>query len=713
MNTTAEFHSACNMLLQNRFEDAEQAFTKLVSVDTERHPAFGHNLGLCKELQGDYDVALATYQAVLRDWPDCASTHVCVANCHRHLHGFTASEEALKTAMQADRDDPRPHILLSELLFHTGKHDYNPLAIDAHLFSNVLIAREGSVSTRHYAQAYYMSGGTTRYHMFAENSLHAAGLPTLCERVYERLKSQVPTDVEHVVLYLCNAGYKRLTHNSLASKSPLDETFTLVVCLDEASMRLSSEVHDATFVLLEDVMPQTHSMAIYGTRAFNRITALKPVLVQALLRMNKVVVFSDSDVVWKKPVVLPLVGHMLHEKVDLATQVDVQPDGTSMLCTGFFAARPSETTLCLFDPSHHPPMCAGEQPVINHMVDCLDVPVWMMPPNLFPNGVVWQALSESEREDAAIVHHNFILGNEKMHVMKMFRHWHLPPPRTVQERIVDDTSLFRPQPHCSAGYGGPWVENAVFEEFMKRGMYRAESKCLYLPIFWTDVWFDRQVKRADNVDALQAYVNTLDRSRKYMTVLQNANGFGVELPPDLDITVFSAGNEAPGGEVVPIPLLKRVLQPATGHPTREIAFAGSLTGYGNHNNVRGLMYSALNDNDDADVLFYQGPQWEHVMGCATFNLCPRGFGPTSFRLYEALQLGRIPVYIHDDTPPVLPFVDDIDWTGICIFVHATSAITIPSLCKRFDVPSALQRIAACRHMFTYEYVADYVLSAIE
>ena len=31
-----------------------------------------------------------------------------------------------------------------------------------------------------------------------------------------------------------------------------------------------------------------------------------------------------------------------------------------------------------------------------------------------------------------------------------------------------------------------------------------------------------------------------------------------------------------------------------------------------------------------------------------FSLCPRGYGPTSFRLYESISLGTVPIYISDD-----------------------------------------------------------------
>jgi hypothetical protein len=37
-----------------------------------------------------------------------------------------------------------------------------------------------------------------------------------------------------------------------------------------------------------------------------------------------------------------------------------------------------------------------------------------------------------------------------------------------------------------------------------------------------------------------------------------------------------------------------------------------------------------------------------VMAAAMLQLAPRGSGRTSFRLYEALQLGLIPVYIWDE-----------------------------------------------------------------
>jgi hypothetical protein len=54
----------------------------------------------------------------------------------------------------------------------------------------------------------------------------------------------------------------------------------------------------------------------------------------------------------------------------------------------------------------------------------------------------------------------------------------------------------------------------------------------------------------------------------------------------------------------------------------------------------------------------------YVEGCrdSAFVLCPRGAGPSSYRLYEAMQLGRAPVVISDQwVPHAGP-----DWDAFCI-----------------------------------------------
>jgi hypothetical protein len=49
-----------------------------------------------------------------------------------------------------------------------------------------------------------------------------------------------------------------------------------------------------------------------------------------------------------------------------------------------------------------------------------------------------------------------------------------------------------------------------------------------------------------------------------------------------------------------------------------------------------------------------------------YVLCCRGSSNFSFRLYETLACGRIPVFV--DTDSVLPFEEEIDWRSLCVWV---------------------------------------------
>lgn len=61
-----------------------------------------------------------------------------------------------------------------------------------------------------------------------------------------------------------------------------------------------------------------------------------------------------------------------------------------------------------------------------------------------------------------------------------------------------------------------------------------------------------------------------------------------------------------------------------------------------------------------------------------FVLCPRGFGPTSMRLFEVMQLGRTPIVIGDSWEPVA----DIDWESCSIFIKEEDIASIPQILEQ-------------------------------
>lgn len=58
-----------------------------------------------------------------------------------------------------------------------------------------------------------------------------------------------------------------------------------------------------------------------------------------------------------------------------------------------------------------------------------------------------------------------------------------------------------------------------------------------------------------------------------------------------------------------------------------------------------------------------------------FVLCPRGFGASSIRIFEAMSVGRVPVIISDQWQPPL----GISWRDFCIFVPEREVSSIPAV----------------------------------
>lgn len=81
---------------------------------------------------------------------------------------------------------------------------------------------------------------------------------------------------------------------------------------------------------------------------------------------------------------------------------------------------------------------------------------------------------------------------------------------------------------------------------------------------------------------------------------------------------------------------------------------------------------------------------------------------TSFRLYEALQLGCIPVYIWEDEI-MLPFTEIINWSSFAVIIERKNIKQLGQQLHEVDAQSLLAEGAKVRHMMTYKYTRDYIL----
>ena len=123
------------------------------------------------------------------------------------------------------------------------------------------------------------------------------------------------------------------------------------------------------------------------------------------------------------------------------------------------------------------------------------------------------------------------------------------------------------------------------------------------------------------------------------------------------------------------------------HPTREI-----MLGF---THPRSFVqdtsdYNFFGDTDsDIDA---QQQRYAEVLARSKFVLCPRGAGPASYRLFETLAAGRVPVIVSDEW--VAP--DGPDWNACSLRVREADVLQIPALLEANEARYAqMARAARC------------------
>ena len=143
------------------------------------------------------------------------------------------------------------------------------------------------------------------------------------------------------------------------------------------------------------------------------------------------------------------------------------------------------------------------------------------------------------------------------------------------------------------------------------------------------------------------------------------------------------------------------------------SFVGSLT-----NQVREKMVKVLENKPD---VFIVTNEWTNnieednqtlylkVMGKSRFTLAPRGYGKTSFRLYEALRMGSIPIYIYDEM--WLPYQDIINWSKMAVLVRTDEMDGLYERLQNIsddEITSMTDYYKTYSHLFSYDGMCEYI-----
>ncbi len=268
----------------------------------------------------------------------------------------------------------------------------------------------------------------------------------------------------------------------------------------------------------------------------------------------------------------------------------------------------------------------------------------------------------------------------------------------------------------------------IFYNFFMNEKDSIITEYIYLPIFWTSYYVMQNY--GSNISPLLNYLNLLDKNKKYFTIVQYASGIYIDHQLN-NLLVFSAGG---GGlnkkeqcvkeEVFfnlkrhifhgnisdyTIPLMCNPLFPSIS--CNKDIYCSFMGRFDTHK-CRMIMKDILKTNKK--IIFFNSLGFENykkVLNRSIFTLAPRGYGYTSFRIYEAILAGSIPIYIWEDKK-VLPFEDVLNWNEFSIIIHEKDIEKLPSILENCNIEKMQNKIEQIKSYFNFEYTFNYIKSKI-
>ena len=231
----------------------------------------------------------------------------------------------------------------------------------------------------------------------------------------------------------------------------------------------------------------------------------------------------------------------------------------------------------------------------------------------------------------------------------------------------------------------------------------------YVPVFWTELQNTHSFDR----NKIQQLLDDLPKEIPLFTVVQHDDGIAFTTPSNL--ITFAMG----GTGSIPVPMIYDNLVLFDDYKTNIKNIFCSFVGSNTHH-CREKMMNIMETKTDVLIICNT---WTNVIeedrkllflnitSKSRFTLCPRGYGKTSFRMYEALRLNSIPVYIYDDL--WLPYQEILDWSKLAVLVHIDDMDQLYDRLKNItdeQIDVMLDYYAGVEKYFTYDGLCEYIIN---
>ncbi len=266
---------------------------------------------------------------------------------------------------------------------------------------------------------------------------------------------------------------------------------------------------------------------------------------------------------------------------------------------------------------------------------------------------------------------------------------------------------------------GLYLEEYFSSFYNKNRCIFDKKKWVLIDVFWTNIYGNKYIltgSTGKNMPELQEFISETYPSNKdiqYFTVVQFDDGIFQKLPENT--IVFSAG----GGGHVKLPLLyedtTKELESYQKIPFEKkdifCSFVGNLT-----HSVRKEIVSKFENNNKFVIRCANGLMptdvFKNITSRSKFCLAPRGYGRSSFRFWEAYQLGSIPIYVYDDID-WLPYQEKINYDKFSIVIHIKDIDKLESILEKIDSEKYKEmwdEYNKISHFFSLNGMSEYILN---
>ena len=390
--------------------------------------------------------------------------------------------------------------------------------------------------------------------------------------------------------------------------------------------------------------------------------------------MGDIFVYSDVDIQFFdkiKDVLIQELGD---------SDIACQNDTAHYYCSGFFICRANDRTLHMFSEMLKNYQ-SEDQTTLNQNIHLVNSK--FLSNRFFTIGhllnTAWTGQEFNLPHQILMHHANWVSGiDNKTKLMDIVREKNNYLISNIQYLIDQHFSQWRPSPEYPVYppyHEGLYLEDTFYKLFKDNNII---SDRFYIPVFWTTCYCDNKIQ------GLQEALKELNPHHKYFTVAQHDDAIREILPPDT--ICFNAGGNGGG---IPIPLvcspIKEEIKPVVDKRDIFCSFVGSVT-----HPIRAILYNKFNNNPkyyfiaknhSSSVSQNELSNFINITSRSVFSLCPRGYGRSSFRLYEVMQLGSIPVFIYDEK--WVPFEDEIDWTEFSVLLHINDLERLDDILSSF------------------------------